>query len=299
MILFKPISFEDKKIFDHYFRQRRYEGSECTFTNLYMWRKCFNIEWALVDDFLCVKACVDDATFVLPPFPINDAEIKKPILKLMEYFRQNDQPFLMRAVSPQIKTVLEEQFSNKFIFSEERDVYDYVYLAQDLIDLKGRRYHRKRNHIKNFKKNYSSYQYLPLTEDLLEPSIVKLKEWCKKKGCEENESLLCERDAIIEAFERFSELNYIGGVILIDNKVEAFTFGEALNNDTVIIHAEKANIDIKGIYPTINQEFLQKHWQHMKYVNREEDMGDEGLRKAKLSYFPVKMVVKYKATIQE
>jgi len=297
MIPFQSIVFEDKTLFDLYFRQRRYEGSECTFTNLYMWRNCYHIDWAIVNDFLCLKATLQDKTFILPPFGATDEGIEKPLEEMIAYFEKQSLPFLMRGISPAMKEVLENLFPEQFFFTEERDTYDYVYLVEDLVNLKGRRYHRKRNHIKSFKKMYGNYTYVPLTEDLINPCITSLKKWCLKKGCEEDKSLLYERDAIIEAFERYPELDYIGGVILIDGNVEAFTFGEALNEDTVIIHAEKANVDLKGIYPTINQEFLKNHWQHMKYVNREEDLGLEGLRKAKLSYYPEKMIIKYNAAL--
>jgi len=298
MLNFHPVKLEDKELFDKFFRQRRYEGSESTFTNLYMWRECYNVEWTIIEDFLCIKGRLEDMNFVLPPYGITDQGIEKAVDKLMEYFKAHDLPFIMRAVSPQMKEILENLYPGKFTFTEEEDVNDYVYLAEDLINLAGRKYHRKRNHIKNFKKQYPDYQYVPLTADLIDLCIINLKEWCLKRGCEEDKSLLCERDAVINAFEAFEHLDIVGGVILINGNVEAFTFGEALNDDTVLIHAEKANSDINGIYQVINQEFLQKNWTHMKYVNREEDLGIEGLRKSKQSYFPIKMIVKYKAELK-
>jgi len=298
MVEFHKVRLEDKELFDKYFRQRRYEGSESTFTNLYMWRECYNVEWTMVEDFLCIKGKLEDMSFVLPPYSSTDQGIEKAIDKLIEYFAANNLPFVMRAVSPQMKEVLEGIAPNKFLFTEEEDVNDYVYLAEDLINLAGRKYHRKRNHIKKFKKEYPDYQYVPLTNDLIDLCIINLKEWCLKKGCEEDKSLLCERDAIINAFETLDYLDIIGGVILINGNVEAFTFGEALNNNTVLIHAEKANGEINGIYQVINQDFLINNWKHMMYINREEDLGIAGLRKSKQSYYPLKMIVKYKAELK-
>jgi len=298
MLKFQPVSLENKNLFDKFFRQRRYEGSEKTFTNLHMWQECYNVEWVLIENFLCVKGRLKNMNFVLPPFGLTDQGIEAAVDQLIEYFKENNLPFLMRAVSPEKKELLEALYPQKFTFTEEPDVFDYVYLAEDLINLAGRKYHRKRNHIKRFEKEYPGYQYVPLTDELIEPCIINLKEWCIKKGCEDDEDLLCERDAVINAFEGFSQLDYIGGVILINNNIEAFTFGEALNEDTVLIHAEKANSDINGIYQVINQEFLKRNWSQMKYVNREEDLGIEGLRKSKLSYYPNKMIVKYKAEIK-
>ncbi|MFZ7104033.1 MAG: DUF2156 domain-containing protein [Peptococcaceae bacterium] len=299
MIKFQSIQLSDKDVFDRYFRDARYEGSESTFTNLFMWKECYQIEWAIVDDFLCVKPKIDNVNFLLPPYPLKDADPTKPLDKLIAYFTENNLPFLMKAVSPGVKEVLAEKCPGKFEFFEERGVYDYVYLTEDLIELKGRKYHRKRNHLKNFKKQYPHYQYAILTKELIKPCLINLYEWCRKKGCEDDKSLLCERDAITAAFECFGRLDYIGGVILIDGNVEAFTFGEALNNDTVLIHVEKANPDINGIFQAINQEYLANHWSQMKYVNREEDLDIEGLRKAKLSYYPVDLITKYKAVLKD
>lgn len=296
MLDFHKINLKDKELFDKYFRQRRYEGSESTFTNMYMWQECYNIRWTLIDGFLCFKAKIDDVDYVLPPYGATDQGIDRAINTLMEYFAAHNLPFAMRAVTPEMKETIEQLFPGKFTFTEESDVSDYVYLAENLINLAGRKYHRKRNHIKRFKKEHPNYRFAPLTKDLINPCIANLKEWCRQKGCEDDESLLCERDAIIAAFDAFDYLDYVGGVILVDGNVEAFTFGDQLNEDTVLIHVEKAS-DMNGIYQVINQEYLKHYWGHMKYVNREEDLGIEGLRKSKQSYYPVKMVVKYKAEL--
>jgi hypothetical protein len=117
--------------------------------------------------------------------------------------------------------------------------------------------------------------------------------WCQLKNCQEDPSLLMEDYAIHQALTYFEDLNFRGGAILIDNKVEAFALGEQLNKDTAVIHIEKANPDILGLYAAINQLFCLKTWSHMKYINREQDLGVEGLRKAKESYHPHHMVNKY------
>lgn len=302
MINFQSIKLKDKEIFDRYLRSNRYEGSESTFTNFFMWKECYRIEWAIVDDFLCIKPNIDNVNFLLPPYPLTplgDSDLTKPLEKLITYFAEKGYPFEMRGVSSEVKDILERLCPDKFTFTQQRETFDYVYLVEDLINLKGRKYHRKRNHLKNFKKQYPQYQYSIITKELIKPCLVNLYEWCRKKGCEDDKSLLCERDAIIAAFECYDQLDFIGGAILVDGNVEAFTFGEALNEDTVLIHAEKANPDIKGIFQAINQEYLIHHWSHMKYVNREEDMGIEGLRKAKESYYPVELMVKYQAVLKD
>jgi len=140
--------------------------------------------------------------------------------------------------------------------------------------------------------------YMPLTEALVQDCIDNELEWCEKRNCDEVLDLRCEKFAIIEALLKFSYLELSGGVIMIGGKVEAFTFGEALNEDTAVIHVEKGNPDINGIYAVINQEYCVNNWESMQYINREEDMGIEGLRKAKESYYPVTLIEKYDVAVK-
>jgi hypothetical protein len=174
----------------------------------------------------------------------------------------------------------------------DRGQCDYVYLTQDLIELKGRKYHRKRNHIKQFQEKYSS-QCIPLTPEWISQCLQLETEWCDLRHCEASPGLLNESLAIKETFSHFGELGVKGGAILINGKVEAFTLGDPLNPETVVIHIEKANPAYEGLYPTINQAFLEQRWSGTTYVNREQDLGEEGLRKAKESYFPHHLVNKY------
>ena len=182
------------------------------------------------------------------------------------------------------------------VVEPDRDQSDYVYLVEDLATLKGRKYHRKRNHIKQFKEKYS-YQYVPLTSEWISECLQLQDTWCDLRNCDAIPSLASEALAVKEALTHFETLGMKGGAILIDGKVEAFTLGEPLNPETVVIHIEKTNPAYERLYPTINQAFLEKEWSGYTYVNREQDLGEEGLRKAKESYFPHHMVNKYSITL--
>jgi hypothetical protein len=162
---------------------------------------------------------------------------------------------------------------------------DYVYLAESLIHLRGRKYHRKRNHLKQFRKKYS-YRYQALASDLTEACLDLEEQWCRLRSCAENPALLNEERAIREALLHFDKLDCLGGVILVDDKVVAFSLGEQLNPDTAVIHLEKANPEFTGSYAVINQEFCQDACSDYTYINREQDLGEAGLRQAKLSYYP-------------
>jgi hypothetical protein len=183
-----------------------------------------------------------------------------------------------------------------FVAELDRAQSDYIYLTEDLIKLEGRKYHRKRNHIKQFKEKVS-YRYIPLTSEWISECLRLETEWCDLRHCEAVPGLFNESMAIKEAFTHFEELGLKGGTILINGKVEAFTLGEPLNRDTAVIHIEKANSAYEGLYSLINQAFLENQWSGYTYVNREQDLGEEGLRKAKESYFPHHMINKYTITL--
>jgi len=263
-----------------------------------MWQQCYSTERTVEDNFLCIKGSYDGTTFVLPPFGIEIDNLGKILDKLIDYFQQNNLPFIMKQIPASFIELVEKVKPNTFQYQGDRDAYDYVYNAVDLAKLEGRKYHRKRNHLNNFKKEFPDYQYCELTSDLI-PDCKRLAiEWCEKRNCDDDPSLECEKCAVLTGLNNFAYLELKGGVILLNGKVEAFTFGEPLNDNTAVIHVEKANPDIKGLYAAINQEFCQHQWQEMEYINREEDLGLAGLRKAKESYYPVKMVEKFIATLK-
>jgi hypothetical protein len=170
--------------------------------------------------------------------------------------------------------------------------FDYIYRSEDLIHLGGRKYHGRRNHINKFLQTHA-FAYSSLEERHL-PECLKLGGfWCEIRKCEEDMNLMGEWEAVREALTHFTELRIPGGVLLIQDKVEAFSLAELLNRETAVIHVEKANREISGLYPLINQEFCEKTWSHVLWINREQDLGEPGLRKAKESYFPDHLVDKF------
>ncbi len=174
----------------------------------------------------------------------------------------------------------------------DRDNSDYIYLAENLINLPGNKYHRKKNHVNRFSKNHE-FEYQTLDENLAESFLGLQENWCELKKCVEDPALLQEDRAIYEALSNYKELGFRGGAISIESKVEAFALGEPLSGDTAVIHVEKANPEIPGLYAAINQLFCAREWSEMKYINREQDLGLDNLRKAKKSYYPDHLVEKY------
>ncbi|MBQ3119897.1 MAG: DUF2156 domain-containing protein [Peptococcaceae bacterium] len=297
MIEFKDLTLEDKPIIDQYFQAVQPRNSECTFTNMFIWRDCYEVQWTIIDGLLIIKPGQMEETWILQPYgDYTNCDLRKVFAQLDEYFSSQGLPFIMRAVTESFAELLETEYPGMFYLEDERDLADYMYLGEDLRELKGRKYHSKRNHLSNFRKNYPDYVYESMTADMVEEVWQYLEEWCGQKACSGSldAGLHCEQKAIREALNYFEALDYKGAVIRIDGKIAAFTLGEMLNDETVVVHVEKANGAITGLYGAINQEFLLHEWPEAKYVNREEDTGAEGLRKAKLSYHPVELIKKYK-----
>jgi hypothetical protein len=291
---FVDLSLSDKPLFDVAFTQFPPVISEFTFTNLFIWRQQYRVKMTRIDGFLCFLSDQGENSFFFPAMGEGN---------VVECYRVLLQDLKERGAPPKIARVPEgmvlpiDWTTAGMVAELDRNQCDYVYLVNDLARLEGRKYHRKRNHIKQFKGKYT-HEYVALTPEWIPECLRLQNDWCDLRHCDDVPGLANEFVAIKEAFAHFETLKVTGGAILIDGKLEAFTFGEPLNQDTVVIHIEKANPAFDGLYPMINQTFLEHHWAAYTYVNREQDLGEEGLRKAKESYFPHHLVNKYTITLR-
>ena len=292
----KPITINDKALFDSYFKELCPVNSEYTFTNLFIWRKSYNIRYAIIDNQLCIFSRHGDLGAESVNFPIGQGNTKAAIEKLLEYFNNYGQPPLIRLYSHTDVEFLEKEFSDTFIITEDIDSFDYVYNTSDLIALSGSKYHAKRNHINKFRELYK-FEYKPFTSELRSECQAMFDRWCNTKK-ETVSGISEQQDAVSELLANVETLKIKGGCITVDEKLVAFSFGEELNPTTAVIHLEHADTDFQGSFPVINQSFLQEEWFSFEYVNREEDMGLPGLRKAKQSYRPCHMIKKYIASLK-
>lgn len=293
---FKPIELSDRPSISEILGRYRPQTSELTFTNLFIWRNYFGWEWSLLDGRLVIIATPETGDgFALPP--IGDApriDVTRAVLDYLGRRRHVDAPAVQRADR---RLADELAGADGFIVEETRDHFDYIYKAQDLIELAGRKYHAKRNYINRFRAEYE-FTYGPLADAHVDACHALADEWCRARNCCDDLGLLGEHNAVREALTHHAQLGLSGGVIMIDAKVRAFTLGEALNDDTAVIHVEKADPEIRGLYAMINREFCEHALSGFAYVNREQDLGDEGLRKAKESYFPDRMEEKYRVGLK-
>ena len=276
-------------MFDEFLRRDPPRISELTFTNLFIWRHHYRPVWLQWNEcILIIFHPQTGTTYGLAPFGPGD---KKSALDVLckEIAKQTPDVRICRVGEEFIKNHVDPA---KYAVVHDRDNSDYVYLAKDLISLSGNKYHRKKNHLNQFIKNFA-FEYHPLNADLVKRVLGMQEAWCQIRECVEKPDLLAEDFAVREALTCYEELGYQGGAILINSVVEAFSLGEPLNEDTAVIHIEKANPEIPGLYAAINQLFCLNAWSNFTYINREQDMGVEGLRKAKESYYPHHMVDKY------
>lgn len=291
--MFKDIEIDCKNILDKYFDLVDYEACEYCFTTLYMWKDLYNTKYYVEDDFAIVAGEYENKGFIILPLAKKE-NMNKAFDFIIKNFERENKQIHLKAINKEVVEYLQSVYGDRFEYIEERNNFDYIYDGESLRTLAGRKNQKKRNHLNSFVKEYGDrVEYKKLEEADFDECINLLKEWSKDK--EESIELDSEFKAIKRIFKNYEKLKdtlKISG-IYIDSKLEAFSIGEMLNDNMAVIHVEKANADIRGLYPYINQQFLLNEFSDVEFVNREEDLGIEGLRKAKLSYHPVKFAEKY------
>ncbi len=296
MIQFKEITLEDKAIFDEYLKCNHVKISELTFTNFFMWRKEHGYQYGIHDEVLILTALPKNgepyAFFPLAKEKIQGDVLGKITNILKEYFKNLDKKLVFKKVT---EDQVEALLACKDFFWEvnfDRDNSDYVYNTEDLIRLSGKKYDGKRNHINKFKSLYS-FDVIEMNSSHMDECKRIHDEWGKALEFSNHYDFSSEKNASNEIMDHFDELGVKGCLIRIKDRFQAYTMGEKLNEDTAVIHLEKGNFLFPGVYQVINQQFCEKVWNHIPYVNREQDLGIEGLRRAKESYHPAFLLKKY------
>ena len=297
MIDFKPIKIEDKELITSYFLACGNRDCNLSFVNLYTWQFLTNSCYAVVDNCLIVRFTLDEESIVYT-MPVGTGDVKGIIGMLKDQAKAEGHVLRIHGVFPEMEEWFNREFPGRFDYRLDRDYFDYIYLRKELAELKGKNFQPKRNHVNKFKRTYN-YRYTPLTADMI-PHCLELEEtWCEQHGCDEEQSLINERKALNSALRHFEELELTGGALWVDDEIVGFTYGAPVNKDTFAVHIEKADSRIDGAYNILNQEFALHIPEKYIYLNREEDLGLVGLRKAKLSYRPVILLEKGYAQLIE
>ncbi len=280
---FKKITLDDIDIIKKYLDEDDSKCTDYTFGFLMMWGDVLGLEYAVADDMLITKGRFRNDTQMFY-MPCGNGSLSKAIDNIKDYCEQNSIPMQFISVAqPHIKR-LKEMYDVDY--TESRDYFDYVYSAEKLANLKGKSLHQKRNHISKFKKSYPDYKFKEITKE----NVQNVKEFYKNYINElppKDSSEKIERECAEFALNNIDEIGMFGAFIEINGKVIAFTIGEQ-KKDVLYVHVEKADRSFNGSYPTINNEFVKACFENrnIKWVNREDDSGSPGLRKAKLSYHP-------------
>lgn len=295
MLEFRNPILEDKLWAGKILKSSSFYGCEYTFGNIMMWHEVYKNKIARFEDFLVTCSQGEQLMFA---FPAGDGDLKKIISEMENYAASFGQKLKIFGVTEKSIDTLEKLFPGKFTFTMHRGSCDYIYLTEKLAQLKGKKFHGKRNHIAAFEKAFPQWKYHEIDKSNIDLCIDMNRRW-EKENLERNpRDLSNEQKAISIAFENFFDLDLVGGFITANDSVVAYTIGEEINSDVFCTHIEKAFGDVRGAYPIINREFAKNTISSYKYVNREEDLGEEGLRKAKLSYQPDILLEKYTAEVQ-
>lgn len=289
---FQPISLADKALFHKYLAGHEFCLASYDFHSIYMWRNWEPYSYAIVGDALCIKSDFHGDGSYFFPIAAREETVLAVTEQLIELQTSQNKRFMMSEIDEQMIAFYERHWPGRFVAEEFPAGHNYVYLQKDLVELKGKRYAGKRNHVSKFLKTYPNYQFLPLCTNLVKGCKSQLESWMAQRDAEDIE-LALEYQGVLDALDNWGELDCVGAAILVENQVVAFTFGSQLNSSTFAIHVEKADTRIAGAYQAVNQFFARDYCERYHYINRAEDMGREGLRRAKLSYHPCRLDKKY------
>ncbi len=294
MLEFSRLGLEHKEKFNKVVKKHNYHNSESSFISLFLWSESEKIEIAFGEHAIFLRfMSEEDKLLYFSPFLYDMKEgIKPAIMEIRKFLHKENERFCVTGLIREYRDMIEHEFDD-FLFTDNRDNYDYVFLSETLINLSGKKLSAKRNHINYFLNNYE-YEYKRYDVSMKQDCLDLMHEWYDDR---EGRMLMNERIILDEILNTYEQLGLVGACIYVEGKMQAITFGEALTSETALIHIEKANPDIRGLYPFINQQFVKNEWSNFKYINREEDLGIEGLRKAKLSYYPEFLVEKFTCSL--
>ena len=285
MLEFRKITLEDKPLLEEILKNSKEVSCENTFVNLFVWQEAYNTEIALKNGNLFIRHGENNSVSYRLPIGGDLEEGLKNIISFHEHL-----PIFWNPMN-EVFSALPKWFADSYDIIPTRDGFDYIYRQSDLANLDGKKYHSKRNHISAFSKKYN-WRYEKISPENIDKVIECSNNWYSQNADRLDSYALHEKEGLDIVFENYDFLNITGGAIFVDDTVVAFTLGTPINNSVFDIFAEKALPDFATAYTVINNCFA-KELEDYKYINREDDMGLEGLRRAKLSYRPAVILEKY------
>jgi len=288
---FEPVTIDRQQDYLELFEKCDQKTSDYSFVNLWGWADEYGLMWAWYENLVWIKQTKLEPLFWAPIGQWKDKNWKN-ILEA-----KFSEPAVFIRIPEELMEIWKNCGHSTMTVEDARGHWDYFYSVGDLVELKGNKFHKKKNLLSQFMKAYK-YDYILLDQDMVEKALSMQDDWCTWRDCEASETLSSENrviEKILKAWNKLPDLK--GGAVMADGRIAGYTVAEKLSDDTLLIHFEKGNQDYKGAYQAINQMFLEHNRNGFKWVNREQDIDDEGLRKAKLSYNPVGFLKKYKIRI--
>ncbi len=293
-MIFKRLMIEDKDIFEKFIYPYRFLSCEYSFTTLYMWREACDICFTTHKGALIIKKKdFEGRYYFMQPLGYNKEELKEVIDALMDYKTETNMHYLFKDLDESFMEEIRDIYDDikDICIKEDRDNFDYLYEAEKLIKLSGKKLHGKKNHYNSFVKSYN-YEVKDIKEaEVIGDVIVAAEKWYK--GSNNDYVLYYELQGIKDVLKNMEIINIKGIAVYVDGKIVAFSLGEKLNDNLAVIHIEKGDMDYSGVYSFINKTFVDRCFSEVKIINREQDLGIAGLRKSKLSYYPLKLEKKY------
>lgn len=296
MLNFKPVQLQDKNWYDRFVRIENTRSADFNFGNIYMWDPSYKQELAVCEQRIVTKLSYEHLPFYA--FPIGSGPLKPVIHEMHEHARSEGWNLRISGITEENRQLLEQSYPGAFLYEEE-PYADYIYRTEDLAYYRGKKYHGKKNHCNRFETDFASrWDFVPLSSSILKECLSMLDRWIADNAYRLQDGIGSEREAIVRGFASFDELGLFGGALRVDAQIVGFTVGEKISTDTCDVHFEKAVSDMNGAYPMVAREFsrmlLETH-PEIIYLNREDDMGQESLRKSKLSMHPACILKKYTA----
>ena len=287
---FHPVSLQEQSEYKELLSQCPQITSDYSFGNLWAWRDVYGLEWAWREDLVWIRQTLPHICYWAPVGPWQQVKWSQ---RLPHFFSE-------KSSFTRIPELLARSWEDIPGLSLESnpDHWDYIYSVPELVELKGNKFHKKRNLLRQFQKHYQA-EYVRLDPSHIEQVLILQTEWCLWRECEDSATLEKENEAILATLREWQNLEDVfGGGLRMDGNMIAYTVAEPLDSETLVIHFEKACPTYKGVYQAINQIFLEREAQGFIYVNREQDLGDPGIRQAKQSYNPVRYEKKYSGILK-
>ena len=293
---FKKIEISDFEAINSLLKKYNVENCDHCFTTMLIWSFRHHMEYTICENELFMRTLGDNSYWYLSP--VGEMPFEKAVSLIIDDAKNNGYRIKIFAMDETQKAIMEQHYGDRFEIIADRNSFDYIYRTEDLSLLPGKNYQKKRNHCSRFERDNPGYKFHIIDSG----NIERVKEfevaWCQMNNCDESRGLFSEQMGIMEILNNYDKTDVFGGFVeKADGSIVAFTLAAPINDRMVDIIVEKAFHEINGAYAIINREFAKNCLQGFEFINREDDMGQENLRKAKLSYFPYEIREKYLAKL--